>query len=69
MKPHGFHRRSCLECCAECIDGINRVYRAVFSHSVQVLRRAFDEELLGLGEVREVYCGSASGEHIRLMIM
>lgn len=56
MKPHGFHRRGCLECCAECIDGIKRVYRAVFSHLVQILRWALDEELLGLGEIGEVYC-------------
>ena len=57
MKPHGFHRRSCLERCADCINNcIKRVRRAVFSHFVKVLCRALNEELLGLGEVGEVYC-------------
>ena len=57
MKPHGFHRRSCLERCADCINNcIKRVRRAVFSHFVKVLCWALNEELLGLGEVGEVYC-------------
>lgn len=68
MKPHGFHRRCGGERCAECIDGINRVRRAVFSHLVQVLGWALDEELLGLGEVGEVYCCFAA-EHSHLMII